>query len=77
MLFAGYMSVDTLTIGGLQVSRQLFTEAVDEPGDVFTSTQFDGILVGLPCSLSYRPCACLSSQPTWMLHRLGSFEPSI
>ena len=39
------MSADTLTLGGLQATHQLFAEAVNEPGLAFIAAQFDGILV--------------------------------
>jgi hypothetical protein len=42
----GFMSADTLTLGGLKAKHQLFAEAVNEPGIAFVAAQFDGILVG-------------------------------
>ena len=41
----GFMSADTLTLGGLKAKHQLFAEAVNEPGIAFVAAQFDGILV--------------------------------
>ncbi|NP_001072053.1 napsin A aspartic peptidase precursor [Takifugu rubripes] len=41
---SGFVSKDTLSIGGLQVPGQLFGEAVRQPGETFIYTQFDGIL---------------------------------
>ena len=40
----GFISEETLTMGGIQVTHQGFAESTSEPGFTFALAQFDGIL---------------------------------
>lgn len=45
----GFLSLDVLQIGGLEIENQIFAEAVNEPSISFIAAYFDGILgLGFP-----------------------------
>ncbi|KAJ2367153.1 aspartic proteinase precursor [Coemansia sp. RSA 2607] len=54
----GYMSQDTLSLGGIEVEKQDFAEATKEPGMTFAFGRFDGIF-----GLGYDTISVLKTVP--------------
>jgi len=56
----GFVSEDTVTMGGVTVKNQLFAEATKEPGLAFKVGKFDGIL-----GMAFQSIAVDGMQPAW------------
>lgn len=55
---AGFLSLDTLRVAGLEVPNQTFAEATDMPGPIFLAAKFDGIF-----GLAYRSISIQNIKP--------------
>ncbi|BET00945.1 aspartic-type endopeptidase activity [Nesidiocoris tenuis] len=55
---SGFLSIDSLTMGGVEIENQTFIEATQEPGITFVASKFDGIL-----GLAFPAIAASKAQP--------------
>merc|ERR1712072_1416997 len=56
----GFVSQDTVTMGGVTIKNQLFAEATKEPGLAFKVGKFDGIL-----GMAFQSIAVDGMEPAW------------
>lgn len=57
---SGFFSSDNVQVGDLSVKNQDFIEATSEPGSVFVSSKFDGIL-----GLGFQTISVRNAVPLW------------